>query len=244
MSSSGRKRSPTWRRVKFAVIRRVIAPVVLVLVKLWMRTWRVRFHGAECLAEMHRGDPPCAAAIFHGSFFCALGAFQSLPRATRPRIVTMVSPSQDGQLLGEIIASFGMETVNGSPRSRGAAGLLELIDAVRAGKLGLLAVDGPRGPRGVPREGIFTLALATRASLYSVTTHSAPALRFRSWDRAEFPLPFARVYVALERVFDAGGAKLPGDAARLLQERMLASMEHLGADTSGIERLAKGDGPC
>jgi lysophospholipid acyltransferase (LPLAT)-like uncharacterized protein len=244
VSSSGKKRSPTWRRIKFAIIRRVIAPVLLVLVKLWMRTWRVRFEGEECLAEMHRADPPCAAAIFHGSFFSALGAFQSIPRARRPRIVTMVSPSQDGQLLGEIIASFGMETVNGSPRSRGAAGLLELIDAVRAGKLGLLAVDGPRGPRGVPREGVFTLASTTSARLYSVTTHSTSAMRFRSWDRAEFPLPFASVIVALEQVFDCSADKLPDGAAGLLQERMLVSMERLGADTTGIERLAKGDSAC
>lgn len=237
------RKSPTWRKIKFTILRRAVAPLLIVFVKLLMSTWRVRVQGDQCWDEWKRGDRRCAVALFHGSFFCAISAFHHLPRHRRSRMVNMVSPSQDGRLLADIMAAFGMYSVAGSPRSRGAAGLLELIDETKNGSVAVFAVNNPRDPRGVPREGVLALAKATDARIYSFMTHGSPAIRFKSWDRAELPLPFARVDIAIECVFDLREQPLPDDALAQLQEHMLATMERLGADTGGITRLtpAKGD---
>lgn len=238
MSKKSKKR---WRAIKFWMLSRMLVPLILFPIKAWMWTWRVSVESPAVLKELASPGRPRALAILHGSFLPMLGAFLKFGE-NRFSSVTMVSPSRDGQLLSDVIAQFGGSTVYGSTKARGSTGLLELIKETRAGKVGLLAIDGPRGPRAVPRSGILTLACQCRARLYVILPTGRPAIRFKSWDRAEFPLPFARVRVQIVLFHDYANGTPPDNELWALQDKILGMIEAAGGETNDITRLEKA--PC
>ena len=234
-----KKRSNRWRELKFWLLSRIAVPIFVLPLKVWMRTWRVEWETPGILEQIRNSESPRVLAVLHGGLLLFLGVHIKMKRADRVPNVTMVSPSRDGLLLGEVIARFGAYSVSGSTKARGAAGLLEMIKATKSGQVGLLAVDGPRGPRGVPRAGILTLAQQTKARLFVVVPAGRPAIQFKSWDRAQLPLPFAKVRVRGALFHDYSDEARPADELRELQELLLELMEESGCETDGIRRLEK-----
>jgi lysophospholipid acyltransferase (LPLAT)-like uncharacterized protein len=189
----GRRLRMWWRAAKFAVIGRVVLPVLQGFLKLWFLSWRLEVE-APGLLPLPPGPPkPVAVAILHGCSFGAIGCTYRFFRSYGVSMVTMVSPSRDGQLIGQCLEAFGGKTVVGSSKKRGAAALVELIRSTREGNWGIIAVDGPRGPLGIPKPGIFRLAQAAGAELHVIHIAASPRVRLNSWDRATIFPPFARV---------------------------------------------------
>lgn len=225
------------RAAKFALLRHVAVPACLWLFKLWARTWRYEWRPVETFNAIARLERPVSLATLHGQLALLLGMAQRRPGGLPFRSATMISPSRDGQLLGDVIRAFGQDTVVGSSKKRGAAGLLELRRRMREGRMGCLAIDGPRGPRAVPQPGILTLATATKSRLYILLAHPRHAIRFPSWDRFVLPLPFTRVIMLVEEFRDYAQTPPDKDERALLQHRMLELLEQMGEDTSGVHRL-------
>lgn len=173
--------------------RRWLSALLVILVRLVGATWRLRFENPALLDAATR-DGPVILAGWHG---------EQLPLiyAHRGRgYLALVSHSRDGALLAGALDRLGYRVVRGSS-SRGGAEALDALEAgLRQGLCPGLAVDGPRGPRHQPHPG--ALALSARVGRPIITTRcvSGPALRLRSWDRFEIPLPFARLEVRYGRI--------------------------------------------
>lgn len=152
------------------------------LARLWMTSLRWRLEssvpsGPAVFAFWHRDVPPAAA------FF----------RAWQAR--ALVSASQDGQILADLLAGGGLELVRASS-SRGAIGASRrLLDALRAGQSVVTAWDGPRGPAGVPKAGPAWLANHSGTPLVSVEFVCKTSMRLNDWSKMAIPLPFSRVGV-------------------------------------------------
>jgi lysophospholipid acyltransferase (LPLAT)-like uncharacterized protein len=123
----------------------------------------------------------------------------------------LVSRSEDGAMIADLVRRFGFVTVRGSSSRGGAEGLRSLARAIREGHSVVVVPDGPRGPREVLKAGVVVLARLTGAPVVPVALAASSAWRARSWDEFRIPKPFSRCVVR----FGAPICVPPkGDAAR------------------------------
>lgn len=161
--------------------------VAHVFFRLWSSTWRYRIVEPKQLSEL---TPPFLLAHWHGHELALLPLFRKY------RCATLVSHSEDGEIMDYLVKKFGGFTTRGSS-SRGAiSGLLGLNRYLRKKVSVSLAVDGPKGPRHQMKLGILQLASTNSVPLYAGVAVASHALVFRkSWSRAILPLPFSRIQV-------------------------------------------------
>ncbi len=146
-------------------------------------------------------DAPAAVyAALHGDQIALAGTHAG-------GVAALASRSRDGGLAATVLAALGHRVRRGSSSAGGAAGLLGLRRDVRAGRSAVITVDGPRGPRGTASPGAGILARGTGRPLVPVIAACRPALRLRTWDALQVPLPFARVLVLYGRPLDARGPR-------------------------------------
>jgi len=163
----------------------LIARVLVVIVRLWVRTLRPRVLGPQPPT-----DRPLVFVFHHGR---QMGLLR-YPRPERTAVLT--SLSRDGALQARVLGALGFQVVRGSSSRHGAAGLKGMVEAVRSGAAAAVAVDGPRGPRGEVKPGALFIARASGGVVVPVTTSAAWSIRLSgSWDRFVLPLPWSRMLV-------------------------------------------------
>ncbi len=104
----------------------------------------------------------------------------------------MVSASNDGAFLVEILRAFDIEPVRGSTSRRGRQALLELSRKVKEGLHLGITPDGPRGPCYEIQDGILSLAQLTGLPIVPLGCRAKLKLHFKSWDRFQLPWPLTR----------------------------------------------------
>lgn len=165
--------------------RAALATLAALLIRALGATWRVRREGPNPFDSPQR---PVLGALWHRSVFLAAHQFRDR------NAVVIVSRSRDGDWIEALLSRLGYApSPRGSSSRGGAVALRQQIRMTRASGAGALLCDGPRGPAGVAKPGVVFLARACHAPLWPVAFSARPALRFGSWDRMLFPLPFARV---------------------------------------------------
>ena len=113
----------------------------------------------------------------------------------RLRLHALVSRSEDGAMIADLMRRFGFVTVRGSSSRGGAEGLRALARAIREGHGVVVVPDGPRGPREVLKAGVVVLARLTGAPVVPVALGASSEWRARSWDEFRVPKPFSRCVV-------------------------------------------------
>lgn len=190
------------------------------LVAVLGRTWRWHVEGRDHLeAAAHSGRPPIMA-FWHGRILAGTVYFRGRG------IVVMTSENFDGEWIARIIRRFGYGTARGST-SRGAVrALVQMRRAMEAGCATAFTLDGPRGPARVAQPGAIWLARATGSPIVPFHIEARPAWTARSWDRAQVPLPFARVVLCIGApLFVPADADEAGiEAARRRLEERLADL--------------------
>jgi lysophospholipid acyltransferase (LPLAT)-like uncharacterized protein len=214
------------RRIRFWLLERVLLPVAIVPLRLLIRTWRGRGPDDTVLHAMMR-TPRVVLVTYHGMFLHLL-KFSQLPPAFGRRLVVMLSPSRDGQLLAAALQRFGITHVCGTSGSRGIAGSLEFIERIKAGNIGVVAADGPLGPCCVAKDGVLRIAAAAGAAVAPAMTSAGWGTRFGSWDRAHLPAPFARVELSLQ-LLPPPDAKGDAPALHALQQALISDARRLGS---------------
>jgi len=104
---------------------------------------------------------------------------------------TLVSQSDDGEIIARILERQGQICVRGSTRRGGLRALAKHIKLLKAtGSPGAVIPDGPRGPRFKAQPGVITLAQKTGFPILPITYSARRAKIFGSWDRFMLPMPF------------------------------------------------------
>ncbi len=187
------------------------------LVRLLARSWRIHVEG-----DLPTG--PCVIAFWHGEMLPVLATFGPL------HSIVLVSPSNDGKILQQLLRDWGHVIVEGSS-SRGGKQALEQLVALAPENIILITPDGPRGPAHVSKPGAVIAAQRSGVPIVHVRVRSSPKVTFaRSWDRFQVPLPFARITLHLsEPVYIPAGLDAKGteEEIRMMDERM----HRLGAVT-------------
>lgn len=151
---------------------------------------RYEVSGASNYQALHAAGRPCIFVLWHGRL---------LPLGYLHRgegVVGLISRSNDGEYLSEILRRWGFVPVRGSSSRGGSAALRELIGHARAGRSIAITPDGPRGPRQRLKPGALVAGQLTGLPLVPVAAGASRAWWFGGWDRFLVPQPFARIRVA------------------------------------------------
>ena len=196
------------------------------LVTMLKTTWRVHTHGREVfVSAMERGG--AVIAFWHGE------QLPLVPIHASRQIAGLASLSTDGTLLANVIARLGYTVVRGSS-SHGGAAAYAACRAALAGSLSpALALDGPRGPRHRVHTGAVRLSRETGAPILLMVSRARHAVRLKSWDRFQIPMPGTRVDVAYGQIPASVLANVTvEEGCRFLQAEMLALGDQLRTDAS------------
>jgi lysophospholipid acyltransferase (LPLAT)-like uncharacterized protein len=213
---------PLGARLKFAAAA-VSARVVLRAV---MQTCRFEVEGD---AEFHDGKllgrRGMVFVMWHNRLSGVM-AYESRFALRNPayRLHSLISASDDGELLARAVRENGGLVIRGSSSRKGAEALLKAVRAAEAGDILCTVGDGPRGPRYVLKPGSLLVAKATGMPIVPVTWACSRALQLhRSWDQMLFPLPGSRVRLRygepLHVPEDAAGPAMD-DLRATLQQRL------------------------
>lgn len=177
--------------MKISVSPRVLGAVLAWLLRLWGGTLRFeRVNAATFFDPAVQARRPIII-LWHDEIF------PLIPSHADVGLACVISQSQDGELLSEVVARFGFATVRGSS-SRG--GLRALIAAKRfmeeAGKGVIFTVDGPRGPRHQVKPGAIFLAEHAGSPIIPVRVAMEKSMIFdKSWDKFQLPWIFSRCVI-------------------------------------------------
>jgi hypothetical protein len=113
---------------------------------------------------------------------------------------TLISQSNDGELVSLAAETLGFSVIRGSSSRGGLAAVREMIRAVQAGRVTMpVAIDGPRGPRHEAKAGVVLAAAKAGIPIIPWGVASDRPIRFRSWDRMALPVPGRRVLFLMGR---------------------------------------------
>lgn len=111
----------------------------------------------------------------------------------RLNAVTMVSKSDDGEIIARILHRQGQFCVRGSSKKGGLRALAQQIKLLKeTGNPGAVIPDGPQGPCCKVQPGVITLAQKTGFAIVPITYSARRVKVFNSWDRFMLPVPFTR----------------------------------------------------
>ena len=108
----------------------------------------------------------------------------------------LVSPSEDGEIIAQIITRWGYKTLRGSSSHSIIKAWNEMKKELEKGGELIIVPDGPRGPDREMKPGALKLAKETGAYLVPFTFSSSKRKNLKSWDRFLVPRPFTR-FVAI-----------------------------------------------
>ena len=110
--------------------------------------------------------------------------------------------------------------MRGSSSRRGAQALRELVSWGERGYDLAITPDGPRGPSYNVQEGVIATAQLTGLVIVPAAYHLNWKVRLKSWDRFQFPLPFACCEVTTGPVM-----RVPRDATEANREELRKQLE-------------------
>lgn len=168
----------------------ILGFIIWVFYRLMVMSWRIELHEPEELKTLHKNKKPFLLAHFHGD------EFSMLFLAKKYGLSTMISTSKDGQLMNVVYTLLGGKASRGSSTRGGVSALKGLIELSRQGRPMNISVDGPKGPIYEVKPGVFELSRVLKTPIFAGGAYCESAWRFpKSWNKAFFPKPFARVVI-------------------------------------------------
>lgn len=163
----------------------------------------VRFVGQTSTVVCEPGDcvqqfvsaAPQIVAMWHGQFLL----IPVISPGDRVRTHAMVARHGDGDLIGEVLSTFGVPMIRGAgaggrKKDRGgAAALRAAIRALDAGDNVAMTADVPPGPARSAGMGIVTLARMSGHPIRPVAVASSNYHALDTWSRMTINLPFSRI---------------------------------------------------
>ncbi len=176
--------------IKRFLLKYIVPPLGFVLIYIIGITCRKVFVNTDNEKSLlDRGVNPIYA-LWHGRLLF----FPFLYRWQR-KLYTVVSLSDDGEIIAMILRMFGVYVIRGSSYEGGTKAFRDMVRAVKEKKSVFITVDGSRGPVFKVQGGVLHLARLGGVPVIPVTYGAERAIVLKSWDRFIIPRPFTRVAV-------------------------------------------------
>ncbi|MDQ7032651.1 MAG: lysophospholipid acyltransferase family protein [Desulfonauticus sp.] len=164
-----------------------VATLLTVLLKLWSGTLKYTQINYNTYLSLKRQGQYVLFGIWHGELFplCYIHRSQD--------IRALVSPSQDGEIIAQILKKLGYDLARGSSHRTGVRALVSMIKSFRSNpKDMVITLDGPTGPRHKIKDGILYLAYKLNLPILPARVRMDKRFVFKkSWDKFELPYPFS-----------------------------------------------------
>ncbi len=142
---------------------------------------------------------PCVFAFWHGKMWVFI------PFLGGKGIVALVSQSEDGEMISNLLKYYKYKLVRGSTSRGGSKALINLIKELKKGERVAITPDGPRGPARIFQKGALYLSLKADVPIVPMNFISSKSYRFSSWDKFEIPYPFSKIKIIIgETIFVRG----------------------------------------
>jgi lysophospholipid acyltransferase (LPLAT)-like uncharacterized protein len=160
-----------------------------VLIEMVNRTITFTTDNEEAFTALIESGQPFVIVFWHGSM--------TYPwwRMRYRNAAALVSQSKDGQLLADLLGSWGYHVLRGSSSRGSKEAMAAMRQAVGDGHVLCVTPDGPRGPYHEMKMGAIRVAQTMKVPLLMVSVGYRRYYRLRSWDRFEIPRPFTRARV-------------------------------------------------
>ncbi len=128
-------------------------------------------------------------------------SLHGIPFKKRKNVNILISRSDDGEIIAQVVHKWGFNTVRGSKdnkgerRKGGMQATLQMIDRLKDGQNVAIMVDGPAGPYHEVKNGVIKVAKKTGAAIIPMTWYSPnkSLLRLPTWDKFEIPMGFTKI---------------------------------------------------
>jgi len=154
---------------------------------LWAKSSRIEVLGEEEYKKLREEGKPVIFLVWHGRIFFAPYFFR------RRGIMPLISPSQDGEIVAQIVARWGYRILRGSSSHSIIRAWNEMKRELLQGGELIIVPDGPRGPDRKLKPGCLKLAQETGAYLVPFTFSASRKKIFQTWDRFLLFYPFSKV---------------------------------------------------
>lgn len=131
---------------------------------------------------------PIIFAFWHNQLMLMPFCYLAMTRSTKA--ATLISRSRDGQVVNDMIESFGFKPIRGSSSRGGATALLQLSRHLEEGYDLVLTPDGPRGPRYEAQLGVVALASVSGCPIVPVACDTKKRKILKSWDQFRVAFPY------------------------------------------------------
>ncbi len=168
-------------------MRKVIPQLAVWIIKIWFSTCRITIHGQAERDKLDALSQPIIGVIWH---YCIIGIFYIMRKEP---LVALVSASNDGDYIAELVKKLGYITVRGSRNTGGTRALKGLLRHLRDGKNLAIVADGSQGPPHIAQAGAILLASKTGAPILPMLWSVSRYFTVNSWDRTVLPYPFAKI---------------------------------------------------
>ncbi len=135
------------------------------------------------------GKENLVVAFWHGKMLIGWYLFK------KKNAAAIVSQSKDGELLTQVLKHWKYSLSRGSSNKGGKEALENSVAEAKAGKNVLITPDGPLGPPQKFKAGAVKVAQKSSKPLLLIGIGYGNAVRLKSWDGFEIPLPFSKVFV-------------------------------------------------
>ena len=177
-------------------------------------TMRMRTVGGNIPQAFHDRGEGTICVFWHGRLLLTPFAY------TGKGLHVLVSSHGDGEIIGNVVKSFGYGLVRGSSSKRGREAFREMVQLARDNRDLGITPDGPRGPAEVVKLGVAQLACLTGKPVIPIAFSCSRGKRFTTWDRFLLPYPFSRAVIVWgEPLYCSDGEDT--EAFRLRIERAL-----------------------
>lgn len=194
---------------------RFLAPLINGLYRLWCSTLHITEVGRDTVDSFQDQGKPMVFSLWHDEVFPLMYMRKRLP------IIAIVSRSNDGDYMANLLEALGHKTARGSSSRGGITALLRTAKTMRdEGYFACITVDGPRGPRHKVKEGAVFLAHRAPAYIVPMRTFYSRSIRFSSWDKFQLPAPFSRVTMVFGTPYRLPEGKMNAEFAAEHSQRL------------------------
>jgi len=171
-------------------LRRLIPYLAYSYITIVGLTTRLRWRGREHPEALRKAGRRFIYAFWHQRQVFFTWSHRGQP------ISILVSRSADGELIARTMELSRIRASRGSSSRGGAAGLMDMMQAMKDGFDVGFTPDGPKGPARQVKPGVIFLAQKLRVPIVPITNAVSRKLELRrAWDRFQVPLPFSRAVV-------------------------------------------------
>lgn len=166
---------------------RLVGSLGRMILWVWAKSTRMIVIGREAYSDLRADMRPVVLLVWHGRIFLVPFFFR------RRKIMPLISPSDDGEIVARIMAGWGYKILRGSGSHVIAKAWSEMVKELRQGGEVIIVPDGPKGPNRKMKLGALRLAQQTGAFLMPFSFSTSKKKFLSSWDSFLMFYPFRRV---------------------------------------------------